>query len=71
MYRLHKGRDLTYVKSNKLVVHEYLKFAYVKETFKQNIFPVSMDSLTSDGMTCPPIVKKPTAGHPKTKRIRN
>jgi hypothetical protein len=67
VYRLHKGRDLTYVKSE--LVHEYHKFAYVKETFRQNIFPVSMDSLTLDGTTRPPIVKKQTAGHPKTKKF--
>ena len=60
MYRLHKGRDLTSVKSE--LVHEYHKFAYVKETFKQNTYPVSMDFLTSDGTTRPPIVKKQTAG---------
>jgi hypothetical protein len=30
-----------------------------------------MDSLTSDGTTGPPIVKKRGAGRPKTKRIRN
>jgi ribosomal protein L32 len=53
------------------LVHEYHKFAYIKETFKQNIYPVSMDSLTSDGVTRPPIFKKRAAGRPKTKRIRN
>ena len=69
VYRLHKGSDLTYVVSE--LVHEYHKYAYVKETFKQNIYPVSMDSLTTDGTTRPPIVKKRTSGRPKTKRIRN
>ena len=69
VYRLHEGRDFTYVTSE--LVHEYHKFAYVKQTFKQNIYPVSMESLTSDGTTRPPIVKKRTAGRPKTKRIRN
>ena len=69
VYRLHKGRDLMYVKSE--LVHEYHKFAYIKETFKQNIYPVSMDSLKSDGTTRPPIVKKQAAGGPKNKRIRN
>jgi SWIM zinc finger len=69
VYRLHKGTDLTYVTSE--LVHEYHKFGYVKQTFKQNIYPVSMDCLKSDGITRPPIVKKREAGRPKTKRIRN
>ena len=69
VYRLHKGSNLTYVKSE--LVHEYHKYAYVKEAFKQKVYPVSMDSLTTDGTTRPLIVKKRTSGRPKTKRIRN
>ena len=70
VYRLHKGNDLMFVQSE-LVVGDYHKFGSVKKTLKQNIFPVSTDSLKSDGTTLPPIVKKRGAGCPKTKRIRH
>jgi hypothetical protein len=69
VYRLHKGNDLTFIQSE--LVGDYHKFGYVKQTFKQNIYPVSTDSLKSDGVTLPPIVKKRGAGRPKTKRIRH
>ena len=69
VYRLHKGNDLTYIQSE--LVGDYHKFGYVQKTLKQNVYPVSTDSLKSDGITLPPIVKKRGAGRPKTKRIRH
>jgi hypothetical protein len=56
VYRLHKGNDLTYIQSE--LVGDYHKFGYVQKSLKQNVYPVSTDSLKSDGMTLPPIVKK-------------
>ena len=69
VYRLHKGNDLTFIQSE--LVGDYHKFGYVQKTLKQNIYPVSTESLKSDGTTLPPIIKKRGAGRPKTKRIRN
>ena len=54
VYRFHKGNDLALMLSE--LVGDYHKFGYVKKTFKQNIYPVSTDSLKSDGTTLPPVV---------------
>ena len=42
VYRIHKGNAFTFILSE--LVGDYHKFGYVKQTFKQNVYPVSTDS---------------------------
>ena len=68
VYRKWKEVDLNYVFAN--LVHANYTFQNVKNTFKRNVFPVSLDGIQYDGATKPPLAPKRQSGRPKTKRIR-
>ena len=68
VYRKWNEVDLNYVFAN--LVNGYYTFRNVKNTFKRNVFPVSLDGIQYDGATKPPVVAKRQSGRPKTKRIR-
>jgi hypothetical protein len=68
VYRKWKEVDLNYVFAN--LVHVNYTFQNVKNTFKRNVFPVSLDGIQYDGATKPPLAPKRQSGRPKTKRIR-
>ncbi len=66
--RKWKEVDLNYIFAN--LVHVNYTFQNVKNTFKRNVFPVSLDGIQYDGATKPPLAPKRQSGRPKTKRIR-
>ena len=68
VYRKWKEKQFNYVLAN--LVHPYYKFEFVKQTFRNNVFPVSLDAIKYDGVTKPPMVSKRQPGRPRTKRIR-
>jgi hypothetical protein len=70
VYRKWKKEvDLNYIFDN--LVDDNYTFGNVKNTFKKNVFPVSLDGILHyDGVTKPPLVTKQQSGRPKTKRIR-
>jgi len=68
VYRKWNEVDLNYVFAN--LVDANYTFGNVKNTFKRNVFPVSLDGIQYDGVTKPPLVAKRQSGRPKTKRIR-
>ena len=47
------------------------QFGNVKNTFKRNVFPVSLDGIQFDGVTKPPLVSTRASGRPRTRRIRS
>jgi hypothetical protein len=49
------------------MVHPYYKFEFVKETFGNNVFPVSLDTIEYDGVIKPPTSIKHQPGRPRTK----
>jgi hypothetical protein len=68
VYRKWKEKQFDYVLAN--LVHPYYKFEFVKETFRNNVFPVSLDTIEYDGVTKPPTSIQRQPGRPRTKRIR-
>ena len=64
VYRKINGADLNYILVN--LVHDYHKYGFLKRTFKKNIYPVSLDNLSYDGETKPPLHSKRSAGRPKS-----
>jgi hypothetical protein len=44
---------------------------FVKETFRNNVFPVSLDTIEYHGVTKPPTSIKRQPGRPRTKRIHH
>ncbi len=68
VYRKRKEKQFDYVLAN--MVHPYYKFKFVKETFRNDVFPVSLDAIEYHGVTEPPtrsIKRQP--GRPRIKRI--
>ena len=60
--------DLNYVFAN--LVDANYTFDTVKNTFKSNAFPVSLNGIQYDaGIAKPPIGAKRQSGQPRTKRI--
>ena len=59
--------DLNYVSTN--LVDKNYTFGNVKNTFKKNVFPVSLDGIKYDGVTKPPLVTSRQSGWPRTRRI--
>ena len=68
VYRKCKEVDLNYVFTN--LVDKNYTFVNVKNTFKRNVFPVSLDGIKYDGVTKPPRVASRQSGRPRTRRIR-
>jgi hypothetical protein len=63
VFRKAKGFDLNYILVN--FVHDYYTFGFVKQTFKKNVLPVSVDTLAYDRKTKPPFQVKNSVGRPK------
>jgi hypothetical protein len=68
VHRKWKEKQFDYVLAN--TVHPYYKFEFVKENFRNNVFPVSLDTIECDGVTKPPTSIKRQPGSPRTKIIR-
>ena len=68
VFRKWKGQDLAFV--TKHHVHPFYTFDYVQKLFKNNVFPVVVDTIRYDGITQPPASQGRRAGRPRTKRIR-
>ena len=68
VYRKWKEVDLNYVFTN--LVDKNYAFVNVKNTFKRNVFPVSLDGIKYDGVTKPPLVASQQSGRPRTRRMR-
>jgi hypothetical protein len=68
VYRKWKEKQLDCVLAN--MEHPYYKFEFVKETFRNTVFPVSLDTIEYDGVTKPPTSIKRQPGRAGAKRIR-
>jgi hypothetical protein len=68
VYRKWKEVDLNFVFTN--FVDKNYTFGNVKNTFKRNLFPVSLDGIKYDGVTKSPLITSRQSGRPRTKRIR-
>ena len=66
VYRKWKEVDLNYVFMN--LVDKNYTFVYVKNTFKRNVFPVSLDGIKYDGVTKPLRVASRQSGRPRIRR---
>ena len=66
VYRHEYKRDLNYIHFH-VVPNNYYTYGALKKVFKKNIFPVTLDSLSYDGVTKPPFGAKQSAGRPKTR----
>ena len=60
VYRKWKKVDLNFVFTN--LVGKNYTFGNVKNTFKRNVFPVSLDGIKYDGVTKPPLVTSRQSG---------
>ena len=58
--------DLNYVFIN--LVHKNHTFGNVKNIFKRNVFPVSLDGIQYGGVTKPLLVAARVSGRPRTRR---
>ena len=68
VYRKATSADKNYILAN--LIDTYYTHGCVQTTFKKNIYPVSLNTVTYDGETKPPLRNKRSSGRPRTKRIR-
>jgi hypothetical protein len=68
VHRKWKEKQFDYVLVN--MVHPYYKFEFVKDTFRNNVFPVSLDTIEYNGVIKPPTSIQRQPGQKRTKRIR-
>ncbi len=66
VYRKWKEVDLNFVFTN--FVDKNYTFGNVKNTFKRNVFPVSLVGIKYDGVRKSPLVTSRQSGRPRTKR---
>jgi hypothetical protein len=64
VFRKWKEKDFAYVVGN--LVHPYYSFEFVQNTFKNNVFPVCLETIEYDGVTKEPALPKQQAGRTKT-----
>lgn len=69
-FRLHQKVSMTYVLA-KLVDRQHT-YETERQLLRDNIYPVCMEAISSDGTTLPPLSStKRSSGRPKKQRIRN
>ena len=69
VFRKWKEKEFTYVLVN-LVHPHYTLFEFVQNTFKNNVFPVCLETIEYDGVTKEPPLPKQQPGRPKKNRLR-